>query len=71
MSLPTNFSEHKYFYLGITALCGLILVFAVGYRIKGAEAQNIDSAPDMKVEAVTVTNVPYEWVSSPQVLGHS
>jgi len=61
VSLLTNFSGHKYFYLGITALCGVMLLFAVGYRIKGAEAQDINSAQDVKVEAVAITDGPYKW----------
>ena len=61
MSLLTNFSEHKYFYLGITALCGVMLLFAVGYRIKGAEAQDIDSSSHAQVKAAAITDGPYEW----------
>jgi len=61
VSLLTNFSEHKYFYLGITALCGVMLLFTVGSRIKGAEAQDIDSSSHAQVKAAAITDGPYEW----------
>jgi hypothetical protein len=38
-----------------------MLLFTVGSRIKGAEAQDIDSSSHAQVKAAAITDGPYEW----------